>query len=96
METEKKLWFKAKYFGWGWTPVSWQGWIILALYVLGIISNFVLAGAGTSSAQDTVMGFGLNLVIMTIFLLVICYAKGEKPKWRWGKTEEKKTSEDVL
>ncbi len=27
-----KLWFKAKKFGWGWTPCSWEGWTVTGLY----------------------------------------------------------------
>ena len=30
----KKVWFKAKEYGWGWYPSSWQGWIILLIYLL--------------------------------------------------------------
>jgi hypothetical protein len=26
-------WFCRKTFGYGWTPVTWQGWLVLALFV---------------------------------------------------------------
>jgi hypothetical protein len=45
---EKKKWFVRKKYGWGWTPASWQGWLLIALYilfVLGSVQNIVLKGA---------------------------------------------------
>lgn len=36
---QKKLWFKRKTYGWGWTPVAWQGWLVIVLYVLFIVSG---------------------------------------------------------
>ena len=27
-----KKWFAAKRYGWGWYPVTWQGWGILGIY----------------------------------------------------------------
>jgi hypothetical protein len=46
---EKKIWFPAKRYGWGWgPPTCWQA-------------------------------------LLTLLLIGICYLKGEKPRWRWGK-----------
>ncbi len=28
-----KYWFKAKNYGWGWYPATWQGWLILAGFI---------------------------------------------------------------
>lgn len=28
----KGYWFKAKLYGWGWTPVTWQGWCVILVY----------------------------------------------------------------
>jgi len=37
----RNYWFKAKNYGLGWTPASWQGWIILKS-VTGNITGFLL------------------------------------------------------
>jgi len=35
---EKKIWFPAKKYGFGWGfPVTWQGWTVLLSYILLII-----------------------------------------------------------
>ena len=34
MPNERKYWFPAKRYGWGWgIPSSWQGWLVLAAFV---------------------------------------------------------------
>ena len=38
MSDKPKYWFPAKCYGWGWGPPStWQGWIVLAGYLLLMI-----------------------------------------------------------
>ncbi len=29
----KGYWFKNKIYGWGWTPVTWQGWCVIFVYI---------------------------------------------------------------
>jgi len=70
-DNPNKLWFKRKIYGWGWTPVLWQGWLTIALYILIIIL--------AASKKEPV-----SIVIATFLLIYICYKKGEKPRWQWG------------
>ncbi len=86
---EQKLWFKAKKYGWGWYPSSWQGWSIIFLYSLGIGLYFKNIDTYSHSASDTLIGLIVPVSIQTIFLLVICYVKGEKPGWHWGSADKK-------
>ncbi len=78
----KNIWFKAKRFGWGWTPVTWQGWAITLLYAFALIQYAVQADM-EHSGSDALFKFAVPFVVLTIFLLVICYSRGEKPGWRW-------------
>lgn len=81
---EKKLWFKAKQYGWGWYPVSWEGWVIMALYIFALLKGTWSLRPSGSNTTD-LLTLAIHVVPPTIFLLIICYAKGEKPHWRWGK-----------
>ncbi len=76
-------WFKRKLYGWGWTPVKWQGWLTLAIYLLTVfgLSHTIYEN---SSNKEVVFTFLLPLVLLTITLIRICYKKGEKPRWQWG------------
>ncbi len=76
-------WFKRKLYGWGWTPARWQGWVIVLAYVALIIA-FSLTIDNDSPAREVVFTFVLPLVLLTVALIRICYAKGEKPRWQWG------------
>lgn len=82
---QKKLWFKAKLYGWGWQPSSWEGWLCLAAYLAFIILYFRDIDSKSHSASDTLINFFIPLGVATSILLAVCYAKGEKPRWRWGK-----------
>lgn len=72
-----KLWFKAKRYGWGWFPSTWQGWVIVLVYILIVF--------GATKLLPNVLYLEIVIAVSTILLLLICYKTGEKPRWRWGK-----------
>jgi hypothetical protein len=82
-----KLWFRAKQYGWGWYPVTWQGWSVLVLYIVALFAATYCIDAGVVSTPRSVLSFGIIITVLTVFLIIICYATGETPKWRWGNTE---------
>jgi hypothetical protein len=41
-------WFRNRTFGWGWTPISIEGWISSALLVLFMYIIFKFYGKGTT------------------------------------------------
>ncbi len=81
---DKNIWFKRKSYGWGWTPVSWQGWVVLFIYVLLMIS-FSYINHTELPDGNLFVGFVFPFVIFTSILILICYKKGESPIWQWGK-----------
>lgn len=84
---QRKLWFKAKHYGWGWYPASWQGWAVILLYIAAVLTASFSVDE-TVSAGDFSLQFFPMMIALTIFLIVICYISGEAPRWRWGKEEE--------
>ncbi len=80
-----KLWFKAKMYGWGWQPTSWEGFVVVGLYVAALIQLFISINKMSHSGSDALINFALPFIVITIFFLIICYAKGERSRWRWGK-----------
>lgn len=86
----KKLWFKAKRYGWGWYPATWQGLLVLIAYIaIFAVSEilFIRSFISTGSKPTTVslLWFTMWFIFITGVLLTICYRTGEKPRWRWGK-----------
>ena len=82
---QKKLWFRAKTYGWGWTPCSWEGWLTLVLFSVYMIWNFFRIDRASHSGSVTLSDLIPEIVSAVILLIAICYARGEKPSWRWGK-----------
>ena len=80
----RPLWFKAKHYGWGWYPATWQGWLILVIAIGTIVIYGVLVDRQSHSVSDTLIGSCVFTVIVITLLICVCYLTGEKPKWRWG------------
>ncbi|MFN3188324.1 MAG: hypothetical protein ACK42D_02150 [Candidatus Paceibacteria bacterium] len=85
--SQRIIWFKRKRYGYGWVPCTWQGWLIITIYIVGLIkmANDLLPESASSSPTR----FFVGMVIWTILLLVIAYRTGESPRWQWGKDENK-------
>lgn len=78
--SDKRLWFKAKTYGWGWGPaLTWEGWAVYAAFAV-----LVAACAIGLPATRHPLAFGFSLGGLTWALVGIRWLKGEKPGWRWG------------
>ena len=76
---DKRYWFGAKRYGFGWgVPITWEGWVVLLVW-----------GAAFSLAKhyfvprNTYARLAFAIAMLGL-LLSICYAKGEPPRWRFG------------
>ena len=87
-DNPKEYWFKRKLFGWGWTPVTWQGWLATALFVGLIVWNATRIDGVSHSANDTLINFIPQTILLVVILIAICYKTGEPPKWQWGIPDE--------
>ena len=87
------LWFKRKLYGFGWVPVTWQGWTVILVYILLLLALALTLDDG-SPTREVMFMFVLPLVLLTGALIRICYAKGEKPRWQWGFPKDKAVAND--
>jgi hypothetical protein len=77
---EPNYWFPAKRFGWGWgLPTVWQGWAAFIGWLIAYVAGVYYFNPHHSLIQ---LAFAAGMVLL---LLLICYWKGEPPRWRWGK-----------
>jgi len=80
----KKIWFKAKEYGWGWYPVTWQGWLVTLVFIVLLLLNSWRIDSSSPSDREALTGFLPQTLFLVILLLYICYKTGGKPRWRWG------------
>lgn len=95
-QTPKKYWFKRRRYGYGWTPVSWQGWLTVVFFVGATIAlAFVVLPSKPqqpTSAELTVFLGGLALYIGA--MVIVAVTEGPNPRWRWGKKPDDDPDED--
>lgn len=78
-------WFKRKVYGWGWTPVKWQGWLVIVVSIA-----LVVAGICVGEADDAPGAALLGILLAVANVFFFGFWKGEKPRWQWGLPEDKK------
>ena len=80
-----KHWFKAKMYGYGATPCSWQGWAVTGGFVLLLAGGAVAVhriSADPHRARLMIVGAAVPLIAGFLW---ICKAKGDGVwRWRWG------------
>ena len=80
MAIDKKYWFHAKRYGWGWgTPASWQGWLVLIMY-----GALIGGGVHFFLEERRTIYFCAYVGAVSVTLVAVCWLKGEPPRWRWG------------
>lgn len=78
-------WFKRRRYGYGWIPVTWQGWLVVGVYLVVVVAGGLAFLDAPESVQPKEIGFYLLFVaIATIGLIQIALRKGPRPRWRWG------------
>lgn len=86
-----RLWFKAKKYGYGWYPATWEGMVVILafiiLHTLGVL--LLLASLSRWPSGPVTLWFSLFFILNTATLIAICIKKGERPRWRWGEDSKK-------
>lgn len=95
MKSKNKYWFKRKRYGYGWTPSSLEGWLLIVAYLAIVILGVFFFSDKLESGDPLYSIVYLIFVIMsTTILLLITVQKAPKGKWRWGWKEGDDTNED--
>lgn len=82
-EIGRKIWFKSKRYGWGFAPATWQGWLVLAVWLTIVVAFVVNIDSHSGSISDTLYGIVPFVLVMTLILVMISYSRGERPKLQW-------------
>ena len=86
-KSQKQLWFRAKRYGYGWYPVTWQGWTVLAVYLCVLIGAACLFGHRLETDLNTLVIWLAVWGLSTVMLILICAQYGERLGWHWGNSD---------
>lgn len=92
-DNPKGYWFKRKLFGWGWTPVTWQGWLVTIGLIGLLIGNTIRFNPEMRTDHEVLFVLVPQTILIVLILIAICYATGETPRWQWGIPEKDTTNE---
>ena len=77
-----QYWFKPKRYGYGATPVTWQGWMVTLLAVAAMIT--VSLCLRLTEKNDWVLVVMLGFDALVVVALVIVSRRKTDGEWRWG------------
>ncbi len=83
---EKRYWFKAKKYGYGWYPATWEGWAVMAVWFAAfvrLVTAFIYEIEATQNA-DAFLWYLPLMALITGALLFVAWLTGEPARWRWG------------
>jgi hypothetical protein len=79
-------WFRPKRYGYGATPVTWQGWAITGLAVAVIVTAVVLARIyGPAYHWTWIPLIAVEAVVVTTFWIISRRKTDGEWRWRWGR-----------
>ena len=83
----QRLWFETRRYGWGWTPASPEGWLVVAVFLVAVGASaavFVYRLRQGSDPTRAITLFIIWIAILAGVLIAVCWLTGERPRWRWG------------
>ena len=86
METNK-YWFRPKKYGWGFTPISWEGFVMTLVFVFLLFSIVYIDNLSSPdmTLRDALRFFVDLIVVASLFTLIAQKKTKEPLLWRWGK-----------
>jgi hypothetical protein len=83
-----RYWFRPKQYGYGATPVTWEGWActLLIAGLIAAVSGYAFAGA--APGVMAILAWAVVVATIVAGAVVVVRAKTEGSwRWRWGDPE---------
>ena len=78
-----EYWFKPKTYGYGATPVTWEGWAVVGIYVAVVTAVSLLTLR--EKAVSNWLSFFAIIAIATAVMIAVSVKKTDAPwHWQWG------------
>ncbi len=83
MRRPEHPWFGPKRFGFGWRPISREGWVVSIIYLLlvfGVLALGTIAQGRTGADPSGLIASAV--AVLSVGLLVVCFLTSGPPRWR--------------
>jgi hypothetical protein len=78
-------WFRPKRYGYGATPVTWQGWTVVGVAVAAIVADALLLRPHHATKPWAWVAFFAIEAVIIAALFIVSRRKTEGGfRWRWG------------
>jgi hypothetical protein len=95
-QSKPEYWFKRKRYGYGWTPVTWQGGATVVAFVVVVLAASIMMERVPEDDLARGLGVYVAVVVMAlVMLLLVTVRKAPKGKWRWGAKDGDNPEEDL-
>ena len=79
-----EYWFKPKTFGYGATPTTWEGWALVAVYILVLVAGIVAMTLRKESFATYIASLAV-IGVATVVMVVVSVQKTDGAwHWSWG------------
>ncbi len=94
-DERKKYLMKRRRYGYGWIPVTWQGWLFLVLQAaIVVVAATALPAKQAQPTIGELVHFFLIVGFAIASLVLVSIQTSPSPKWRWGKKSSDNPEED--
>jgi O-antigen/teichoic acid export membrane protein len=82
-----EFWFKPKLYGYGATPVTWEGWAVVAIFGAIVILCTVMLMVQKRNLWEW-STWSITLLVATAALVAVSWLKTDGPwRWSWGPSD---------
>jgi hypothetical protein len=79
-----RYWFRPKRYGYGATPVTWEGWVVTFATVLAMIAVSLTLRLETRSALALAALIAFDVAALVVLFFVSRRKTEGEWRWRWG------------
>jgi hypothetical protein len=78
----KKAWFGKRILGWGYRPISLEGWLVTGVFLVALFT-------GINYLEKTATGYAILAVILIVFHIIIYLTSDAPGSEAWDKLRNK-------
>jgi len=80
-----RYWFRPRKYGYGARPTTWEGYLLIAVFVVIVGALSLALTNGGPPSQARILTHFLSVGLLAIVFVWICWKKTDGEwRWRWG------------